>query len=202
MPLGFSENSTLHYIEAREEAYLKMFGSVGSVSHELVPQVPHVDVYTFPPSRRRPFHTLITGGMSDWPMRVPEGVPERTELILYVAEPAEQHEEVLRWLAHLVHDQDTWISPGSTISNGRPPEPIFANSRLDNFLFLPPPAKFDKRLPRRLQIEGTPVSLLWVVPITTPERDFIIANGPWDFMDIMERNKHPLPLREGRVTYV
>jgi hypothetical protein len=75
--LGFSEQPTAHLVAAREQVYADVFGDRFTVSHELLPLVPHIDVYVFEPDddRGRDFFTLVTGGMSDLPMGVPDGVP-------------------------------------------------------------------------------------------------------------------------------
>ncbi len=40
------------YAEEREAIYEELWGEASSVSHELLPQIPHVDVYTSPPRSR------------------------------------------------------------------------------------------------------------------------------------------------------
>ena len=85
-------NHAVHrYTEEREAAYEKIFGKALSVSHELLPLVPHVDVYTFRRSQAgREVYALVTGGMSDLQMNVPswaEGEINRAELVFYCSEP-------------------------------------------------------------------------------------------------------------------
>ena len=83
---GFTGESTAGFTEARETAYKNLFGEILRVSHEILQQIPHIDVYTF---RRRqddqPVYSLVTGGMSDLPMMMPRGAeeaPRRVELFL------------------------------------------------------------------------------------------------------------------------
>src|ERR1700730_6609370 len=83
---GFTDESTAKFAEARSEVYQRFFGEAHSVSHEALPLIPHIDVYTY--YRRGPggdVCTLVTSGMSDLEMRVPSRTtaPGRTELILY-----------------------------------------------------------------------------------------------------------------------
>ena len=49
------------------------FGKQVIVLHEKVSPLVHVDVYVVQPSPDRPFFTLLTSGMSDREMCVPEG---------------------------------------------------------------------------------------------------------------------------------
>ncbi len=204
-PVHFSDKSTLSFIEAREKAFSSFFGEKFTVSHELAPMVPHLDVYIFKPDsdRDRDFFTLVTGGMSDLPMKSPKPLSfPRAELILYVEEPKDDYIALLRWLARLVHDQGTWLSSGSTMTNGQPPRPIFAASRLDCYFFLTPPLEPDNSLPQKLVLENQPVSFLWVIPITSVECDYIRKRGADDFLDILDRKDHPIVLDEERKLYV
>lgn len=48
----------------REAAYEQIFGQPLSVSHELLPLVPHIDVYTFQRKRGDQIeYSLVTGGI-------------------------------------------------------------------------------------------------------------------------------------------
>lgn len=69
--LGFTDQTTFAFLQAREAVYQRLFLEALSVSHEVLPQVPHIDVYTFQRSRDSQTTTvLVTGGMSDSPMTV------------------------------------------------------------------------------------------------------------------------------------
>lgn len=191
-------------LRRREQAYGRFFGGEFTVSHELLPREPHIDVYMFGPVEgEREFDTLVTGGMSDLPMNVPDGLPiRRVELVLYADEPRDEYVNLLRWLAHLVHDQRTWISPGSTMTNGDPPEPIFDGSLMDCFAFLQPLLAPDYTFSDELEIDGDPVFLLWVVPITSSECEFLRTQGLETFYELLEQNEHSLLLEEDRQPYV
>jgi len=201
--LGFSGESELRFVKQREEVYPQLFGEGFQVNHEIPPCVPHVDIYVFAPTHRRDYFALVTGGMSNVPMRIPAGpFPGRAELVLYVAEPSETAIEYLRFLAHIPHDQGTWYSPGSTMTNGVPPQPVFENSCLDCVTFLPSPIASHRRLEEMLRLDGSPVGLLWVVPITFPERELVQCGCIESLLDVFERNRHPIVLREDRESYV
>lgn len=192
-----------HLVLAREQAYGRYFGGEHTVSHELLPLVPHIDVYAFEPTEERPFYTLITGGMSDLPQHAPEGMPvRRVELMLYVEEPKDEYINLLRWLAHLVHDQETWFSPGSTMTNGDPPRPIFEGSELNCYAYLAPPLEPDINFPEDVQIDGDPLFVLWVVPLTSAECNFLRENEDETFYELLEQNEHPVVLDPGRASYV
>jgi hypothetical protein len=200
--VGFTDNFPL--VKAREKVFESFFGTPCTVNHELAPLVPHLDVYIFEPNREdRDFFTLATGGMSDLAMKVPSGVPfRRAELILYVEEPKDEYVNMLRWLAHLIHDQQTWMSPGSTMTNGQPPVPIFESSVLDCYFFLAPPLEPDNSLPEKFVLKEDPVTFLWVVPITHVECEFIRQRGLDDFLGVLDKRAHPFVLDPQRKSYI
>ncbi len=66
--LDIMRESTVTYIEERERVYDEIFGPSKMVYHEVLPLVPHIDVYCRPPNGKRDFFTFVTGGMSDIPM--------------------------------------------------------------------------------------------------------------------------------------
>jgi hypothetical protein len=116
--IGITDENTVGFREAREAAYETLFGKALSVSHELLPLIPHIDVYTFRRSRGDQFeYSLVTGGMSDLEMTLPrraKEVPRRVELIFYCAEPREEYMATLRWVAQFPHNSKSWLGHGHT----------------------------------------------------------------------------------------
>jgi hypothetical protein len=165
--------SAVYYIKKREGVYKKMFGKECAVFHEPVPMVPHIDVYVFPPGyRKRPFYTLVTGGMSDLRMNAPHGMRRsgsRAELILYVRKLKKEYADLLRWLAVFPHEYKSWVYEGHTVSNGVPPSPLFKGSELSVVLLLPSLWPGDFKISGKVSIGGDPVNFWWVFPITERE---------------------------------
>ena len=157
----------------REAVYDGFFGSCETVYHEVRPQIPHIDVYAYRGGQKgREFCTLVTGGMSDLPMRLPpeaegvRGVARRVELIFYCSEPKSEYLETLRWLAAFPHACKTWIGSGHTIPNGDPPAPVWGSAELYTLLLMPTIVRPDNALQKALSIAGDPVEFLWVVPLS------------------------------------
>jgi hypothetical protein len=71
IPVG--DPASIEAIKRHIEAHL---GKIDSVFHELVSDLVHLDVHLIKPAAGRDFHTLVTSGMSDRPMSVPEGAEE------------------------------------------------------------------------------------------------------------------------------
>jgi hypothetical protein len=199
--------ATEGFARAREAVYERLFGKPLSVSHELLPLIPHIDVYTFKRIQGdREIYSLVTGGMSDLEMTLPRGAdkdaPKRVELIFYCAEPREEYISVLRWAAHFPHDAKSWLGHGHTIPNGNPPEPLWGSKTLDSLFFLPPIVKKDQTLPSELILGGEPVHFLWLVPLTTAECDFKLANGFEAMLSLFQQNRHPHVFDSERKSYV
>jgi hypothetical protein len=203
--IGFLEESTLKEMEERERIYGELFGESDTVYHELLPLIPHIDVYRFPPSDKRDFYTFVTGGMSDIPMNAPAELGQeyrRIELVFYAADDKPQYSEFLRCLAHFAHDNRTWLHWGHTMPNGNPPEPLFEDGPLDSIFFMPSIVKPDSKLGERLRIESDPVNLVWCVPITTAECQLKLDEGTDALYDLFDANKHPFVFRGQRESYV
>jgi hypothetical protein len=196
--------------QQREREYVEFFGPSFTVDRDMSMEAPKIDVYTFAPGkdaqgRERDCYTLVSSGMSDARMNVPEKAPfKRHEIVLYAKAPAELLNEVLRFLAKLPAQQggNTWYSFGTTMSNGRPPQPIFDGSRLDNYFFIDCVFLDDMKLHQKLAIEGDPVALIWAVPITSAECKLTIEKGPGELLNLFDDKQHPLVLDENRQCYV
>jgi hypothetical protein len=192
--------------KTREAVYERLFGKALRVSHELLPLVPHIDVYIFQRSSgERVTYSLVTGGMSDLEMTLPsasKGAPRRTELIFYCTEPREEYIAILRWLAHFPHSGRSFLGYGHTMPNGDPPAPFWGSTSLDTILFVPPIVKKDQALPSELSLAGQPVHFLWVVPLTTAECNYKLKNGFAAMMNLFQQNRHPHVFDPNRRSYV
>ncbi|WP_288883017.1 suppressor of fused domain protein [Pedobacter panaciterrae] len=145
-------------IDAISNHIEKHVGKIESVFHEIVSDKVHIDVHWVKPTEHRPYHTLVTSGMSDKPMNVPEEADNLQYAELCVLLPsswkinAESYalmEEVfsdennywpVRWLksiARFPHEYDTWIGPYHTIPNGEKAEPFSENTKLGCMFVFP-----------------------------------------------------------------
>lgn len=177
-------------IEAIGEHIAAHIGKVEMVFHELLSDLVHVDVHHVPPSRKRPFHTLVTSGMSDLPMTVPEGAEafRFAELLLHLPpewQLTQKDFENERWywpvrwlkqLARLPHEYATWLGEGHTIPNGDPPEPFAPGTRLCCWLLVTPilaPEAFE-----RLEIGADKIVWFWqLMPLYREEMEFKLDRG-------------------------
>lgn len=175
----------------RIASHLERFlGEAQTVWHELVSDLVHVDVHVFAPRPDRPFYTLVTSGMSDLPMAVPEGAgsPRHAELLLCLPpewpldEASFQDERhywpvrALKSMARFPHEYGTWLGWGHTVPNGDPPAPLapgvsFTTLLVERPVTLPPEAHDLPVSPERT------ISFFSIVPLHDDEVRLKMAKG-------------------------
>jgi hypothetical protein len=177
----------IEQISAHIEKYL---GPVETVFHELVSDKVHIDIHFVKPTADFPYVRLVTSGMSDLPMRTPDDdrVPKYTELLITLPPDwklAQSDMEDERWywpirllkvLARLPHQHETWLGWGHTVPHGDPPGPYAANTKFCGVVVLPSatvPPQFDT-----LTIEGVKDIVFYsVVPLYEREMNLKLRSG-------------------------
>jgi hypothetical protein len=169
-------------------------GAVGDVWHETESSYVHVDVHHVPPTSARPFHVLVTSGMSERPMAGPPGVPDewlRAELLMclpadWPLDPAalrgERHGWPLYWLrliARFAHAYGAFLSGGHTVPNGEPPAPpapLGPGTELAGVMLVPPVA-----LGQAAHLAQTPdgktIRFWSLLPLYPSEMEFKLRHG-------------------------
>ena len=188
-------------VEGHLHVHFPSYGGEATVWHEAVSDLVHVDVHVVPPSDDRPFYTPVTSGMAERPMVVPDGLEESRHAELVLALPAEwplaetsfEHEEnywpvrLLKVLARLPHEYDTFLFHGHTVPNGDPPEPYAVNTRLCCALIAPPitvPDGFEQ-----LELgDGRAVHFFGVVPLSAEEMDFKLKKGADELFSLLDHH--------------
>lgn len=177
-------------IEAIGRHIERHVGPVAGVFHELVSDLVHVDVHRVAPTRERPYHTLVTSGMSDRPMAAPEGCEECRFAELVICLPPDWRVEdkdfkdernywPFRWLkvlARLPHEYQTWLYEAHTVPNGDPPEPFADDTKLCG-VALARPTLFGPRFGRLKVAKGKVVEFLTVLPLYEEEMTYKLAKG-------------------------
>jgi hypothetical protein len=193
---------------ARATAYRELWGEPANVIRQSGPQVPPIDICVYGPRMDhngiyQAHSTLVTTGMSDLAMTFPpDSKPpfHRAELVMYVPAPSEEHFRLLQFLAHYPHDARRYYVYGHTIPNA---QPFFSNSEvLSVALLLQSLVRSDARLPELLRIEGQPVELLWVQPITAPEAAVKRQRGIDALLGLFAQHRLPFVLDERRPSLV
>lgn len=201
-------------------------GSVDSVWHEIISDLVHVDLHLVRATDERPYHVVVTSGMSDRPMTVPPGLDEPgndfrfAELAIGLPPNWKLGEKDLsdeRWywplrllksIARLPHEYGTWLGVGHSIPNGDPADPYDASTRMDGVILMPP---FFPGTPGQeadgfatLEREGQPpVHFYGLLPVYPEEMDFKIkhTDGAWGLFERLDTDQ-VIPLNPQRKTAV
>ncbi|MGF7029291.1 hypothetical protein J2T17_000196 [Paenibacillus mucilaginosus] len=167
-------------------------GPVTNVFHEMVSDRVHLDILLVPPTPRRNYYTLVTCGMSNLPMTVPEGAENfrYAELMLClppawaVTEEAFRKEEhywpvrMLKTLARLPHDYGTWLYHAHTIPNGDPAQPYARSTKLAGMLVELPTIVDDPHAFFTLNMEpGKAVHFFTLIPLYAEEMNLKLTQG-------------------------
>jgi len=193
-------NSEVALRTLREKFYREWFGNSVMASHELLPQEPHIDVYWYGPGGDRDWFTYVTSGMSDQPIPIPDFPdPVRCELIFYAAREDEMCAILLHFLARKPFENpDNWISHGTTLGGQDPAQPLIPGTRFTAVAFAVTPVLPEADLPDRLQAEGVPVFLLWVIPLYPEEQAFIQEYDIDLFINLVGESDFPFVFYESR----
>jgi hypothetical protein len=177
-------------IEAAEAHLTRHVGEPGTVFHEVVSDLVHVDVHVVPPVAERPWTTLMTSGMAARPMTVPDGLEEHALAELTLALPPEWpltekdwEDEANYWpirllklLARIPHEFDTFLGWGHTVPNDDPPQPYAGNTELCCAL-IGPPLLGGEDFQRFEVPDGRKVDIWAVVPIHADEMKLKLDRG-------------------------
>lgn len=172
-----------------EDHIAEHVGPIETVLQEIVSDLVHIDVHVV---RLEDAILLITSGMSGLPMTAPEEAPELQYAELVMELPATWpltteafKDEDMYWpirllktLARLPHEYDTWLGWGHTIPNGDPPEPYAPNTKLSGALILAPLVPPDEFQVMETNDEhGTVVNFYSVVPLYEEEMNYKLEYG-------------------------
>jgi hypothetical protein len=186
--------------EAIERHIARHFGEPATVWHEIVSDRVHIDVHVVEPTDARPYFTLVTTGMSDLPMTVPSGddSSQYAEMMISLPPDWPLSQEAFRderayWpirllkvIARLPHEYQTWIAEWHTVPNGDPAEPYAPDCPFTGVLLAP----MIRCAPEARTIEvdgGKVVTLLALIPLHPAEMDLKLAQGAGALIDAFDR---------------
>jgi hypothetical protein len=187
-------------VEAVSDHIEACFGVEPTVFHELLSDLVHVDVHAVPPAGDRTWTTLVTTGMAEKPMSVPEGLEDArfAELVLAVPDGWRLEQEafedesnywpirLLKFLARVPHEFDTFLWYGHTVPNGDPAEPYAPNTELC-CAFIAPPVLGPDQFPRLELADGRTVGFYAVVPLYADEMQFKLDKGGDALVDRLDK---------------
>lgn len=165
-------------------------GTAGLVFHETDADAVHLDIHVVEPSAQFPFARLVTSGMSDRPMAIPDGLdaPRYAELVMTLPGDWKLDEEsfkdgrwywpvaLLRYLASFPQKHQTWLGWGHTVPNGEPPKPYAGTTALCGAILLSPIGVPDAFQRLRVSDEKE-IAFYSVVPLYKEEIDLKVRVG-------------------------
>lgn len=178
----------------------KYFGPIHKVYHDTGSHRVHIEVYHITPNEERPFHTLITQGMSDKPMNTPSEAEDSqyAELLCFlppdwdISEDSFKNQKLswplenLKFLALFPHEFNTWIGFGHTIQNDNLIQPFASNTKLCASLLLPPIINEEKVWLTHVR-EGKTINFYNVIPLYESERKYKMKRGIAKLLDLFDK---------------
>ncbi len=178
----------------------KYIGIVDVVFHELLSDTVHIDVHHVKPTDERPFHTLITSGMSDLPMKVPEGYDVNPHMELMITLPSEweisdeafQNEywywpiRQLKFLARFPHKFDSWFGWGHTIPNGDPAEPFAENTKFTGIMLAPSPNVPEEFIELKIDAKKE-IHFFSLIPLYEEEMNLKLRKGSDELLEKFDK---------------
>ena len=171
-------------MEAVEGHIQQYFGKFENVFHEIVSPDIHVDICIVPPTEERDYYTLVTMGMGAHRMNVPEELAEykleRAELAIALPADWKLDQEsmkdekwywpirLLKSLARLPINCDSWLGHGHTVENR---EPFADNTKLCTATLIGPQDTEDGSEVCTLP-GGEEVNFYQVIPLYEDELDY------------------------------
>ena len=151
------------------------FGKVDCVMHERVSPIVHIDVYVVRDMGDKKHQYLITSGMSEKPMPVPDGASDGryAELVMglpasWPLSPESFKDEANYWpirmlkgLARFPHENNTWMYEGHSAHWLNPPGPIASNTAMTSVVLLRP--RLIPEIAQRVHLSGEKGIRLWGV---------------------------------------
>ena len=190
------------YLDEIEEHLTKHIAAPDMVFHEIISELVHIDVHWIKPSADYPYHILVTSGMSDLPMHVPDEVEnkeayERAELMVVLPADWKIGEEefqddnnywpvyFLKRLARFPHEYKTWLGYGHTIPNGMEAYDI-ANTGFGRMLLLPPMLSFVEECLELKTKDGNSINFYAMIPVYKEEMDYKEEEGSDALLDLFD----------------
>jgi hypothetical protein len=195
---GFVPGDASPYAEAIEAHVERHVGPIDNVFHELASEYVHLDVLQVPAREQRPWHTLVTCGMSALPMAVPDGADEPRLAELMIALPPdwpldqeswrdERHYwpvRLIKLLGRLPHVYGTYLATGHTVPNGDPAEPYAPDTDLCCALIAPPLLIPEDAFV--LETEGGALQFYGVVTLYQDESELKLRHGMDPLVDALD----------------
>jgi hypothetical protein len=200
-------------VKARDRAFTKVIGREYETFLDK-DEAPRIEVrrYHGRPANNGPeCDVWVTSGMSDVEMIDDDEQAIRRELIFY-APSGGDFARAMTSVARFPFEHGTFLDQGHSIRSygaffqpGGAETLISENAErltLPHVLLLWPLLRHHQRLGEELEIDGSPVEFLWIVPISQAELELKNDNDTDALLDVFEENRHPWLFDPTRKSYV
>ncbi|MCO8124927.1 suppressor of fused domain protein [Stieleria sp. TO1_6] len=185
----------------RQRIYQQRFGPCERYDQDDDPQW-CVDVSVHSPADSRDFTTLVTSGMSDYPISMGDGQRSvRAELLLYVTHADELAIQILRGAAKLPLRKQQSLAIGTTAVLDDLPGVVSAGDQQD-CVYLLPVVESDSKPIQSTELDGSSIQLFWLVTISDAERRLIESSGIHKFLALLETHGHSVYFDLNRDCYL
>jgi hypothetical protein len=190
----FSSSPSPQVIEKREDLYKSYWGATPEINHSTNRVFPHVDVYHFAPTRTRPYHVLITGGMAEYQQPVDQALaPRRLELMIYIQTFQFWALNMLKILAEYPAQHGTSFAQFYTIPIGYR---LNDASEISALMLAPPETEDLAKL--SFDLYEDPVDYLLAIPITMTEHAYAREVGSEDLYRRLKQANLLVHVDDGR----
>lgn len=194
-PLAEGDPAIIEAVGDHVEATL---GPIDFVMHKDVSPHVHLDLFVVAPTKELPYRTIVTCGMSERPMPAAPA-PELRFAELFACLPADWPVDeasardernwwpmrLLKTLARLPHEYETWLWREHTVPNGDPPEPFADTTEQCGAIVIPPIL-----MPDDFAVMGRPdggeTHFFAVLPLHADELDLKLQGGAEALYDAFE----------------
>ncbi len=190
--------------KAIEKHIEKYIGKIHTNFHEILSDKTHLDIYWVKPTKEHNFNTLITCGMSDLAMTVPEGLEALKYLELAICLPADwdfniKKEEnywpirMLKDLARMPHDRKTFLTFEHSVVNISTDNtesylPYSENTKLCASLIYA--SRFvDNMEFYSLKLKNKTINMFFVIPLYKEEVDFKVNNSTDALLELFDKKQ-------------
>jgi len=162
----------------------------------------YLDMLHVKPTAEWPYHRLVTSGMSERPMPIPNesGASPYMELMMtlpgdwQINEVAFSHEQwywpvqQLKFLADFPHRYATWLGYGHTVPNGEPPKPYSSTTEFTGVILLPS-VTVNSEFHSLVLDDGRDIRFMSVIPLYAEEMMLKLNKGTDELMSRFDKRE-------------
>lgn len=191
-------------MEAITQHLEKYIGKIDFVYHEIISPLVHIDIHVIYPTAERNFFTLVTSGMSDRPMKIPDARLkgwEYGEVMICLPATWKMDEEsfkdekyywpirMMKFIARFPHEYNSWISYGHTIPNGNPPAPVADGVGFCGVLLEVPITMQDEEFHVLKINDNKHIRFYALLPLFEEEMNFKLEEGSEALLELFEKHR-------------